>query len=163
MRLRRRLVVLPLVVATAAASAAAAHPAGAKTCRQNAINETPNDSYLPGSPVRTVAGRGHVLRGVVRSALTCRTIAHAKLEFFQAGPDGNYSDGVTSWAGRATVFATANGGYRFESRYPTNYAGVRPHIHFRVSAPGFETMHRTYFVQAGKRNVMIEVRLEPAP
>jgi protocatechuate 3,4-dioxygenase beta subunit len=163
MRLRRPLVVLPLVVVAATVLAAAVHPAVAKTCRQNAINETPNDSYLPGSPVRTVAGRGHVLRGVVRSTSTCRTIARAKLEFFQAGPDGNYSDGVNSWAGRATVFTKADGGYRFESRYPSNSAGVRPHIHFRVSAPGFETMHRTYFVQAAKRSVVIEVRLEPAP
>jgi protocatechuate 3,4-dioxygenase beta subunit len=56
----------------------------------------------------------------------------------------------------------ADGSYRFESRYPSNSAGVRPHIHFRVSAPGFETLHRTYFVQAGKRNVVVEVRLDPA-
>jgi protocatechuate 3,4-dioxygenase beta subunit len=161
MRLLRSAIGL-LAVALAAALAAPAQPSAVKTCRQNAINETPNDSYIAGSPVRAVAGRGHVLSGVVRSTSTCRAIARAKLEFFQAGPDGNYSDGVTSWAGRATLFTKADGSYRYESRYPSNSAGVRPHIHFRISAPGYELQHRTYFVQAGKRNVVLEVRLDPA-
>jgi protocatechuate 3,4-dioxygenase beta subunit len=162
MRLTRQGLGPLLAVAVASAVVAPAQPSAAKTCRQNAINETPNDTYIPGSPVRSVAGKGHVLRGVVRSTATCRAVARAKLEFFHAGADGNYSDGVTSWAGRATVFTRADGSYRFESRYPSNSAGVRPHIHFRVSAPGFETVHRTYFVRAGKRSVVLEVRLDPA-
>src|SRR5687767_14907268 len=104
-----------LVVLSLAPVADSATP---RTCRPGAVDEPPNDTYRPGSPVRSVAGHGHVLGGVVRSKSTCRAIARAKLEFFHAGPYGDYSDGVTSWAGRATVFTKADGSYRFESRFP---------------------------------------------
>jgi protocatechuate 3,4-dioxygenase beta subunit len=165
MRTRRTGPALPLglaAVLAALALAAPAQPEAAKTCRQNAINEEPNDSYVPGSPVRSAAGKGHVLSGFVRSTATCRTVVRARLEFFHAGPAGDYSDGVNSWAGRATVFTAANGSYRFESRYPSNSAGVRPHIHFRVSAPGYQTLHRTYFTKPGQRNVRLDVMLDPS-
>ena len=146
----------------ALALAAGAQPASAKTCRPNIVFEqSPSDTYLPGSPVRSVSGHGHVISGVVRSRTTCRAIAHAKLEFFHAGPDGNYSDGITSWAGRATVFTRADGSFRFESRYPSNSTGVLPHIHFRISAPGFRPAAATYFTHADKPAATLALMLTP--
>jgi len=165
MRRKRVALVAPvgLLAALAVLSLApVADSAAPKTCRPGAVDEPPNDTYRPGSPVRSVAGRGHVLSGFVRSKATCRGIARAKLEFFHAGPDGNYSDGVTSWAGRATVLTRPDGSYRFESRFPSNSAGVPPHIHFRVSAPGFETLNGTYFTLVGKPHARLTLVLTPA-
>jgi protocatechuate 3,4-dioxygenase beta subunit len=156
-------IALAVLAATAAVVATAREPAVAATCRPNIVADpSPNDTYLPGSPVRAVAGRGHVISGVVRSSKTCRPIARARLEFFHAGPDGNYSDGVSSWAGRATVFTKADGSYRFESRYPSNSAGVRPHIHFRVTAPGFRNVNATYFTRVEKPDARVLLVLVPA-
>jgi protocatechuate 3,4-dioxygenase beta subunit len=144
------------------AMAVAGVPAAAKTCRPNIVfDASPSDTYLSGSPVRSVSGHGHVLTGVVLSRTTCRPIVHAKLEFFHAGPDGNYSDGMPSWAGRATVFTKAHGGFRFESRYPSNSAGVRPHIHFRISAPGFKAAAATYFTRADRPSAQLVLVLTP--
>jgi protocatechuate 3,4-dioxygenase beta subunit len=157
-----RAVLTLLVLAGILASQAQPTPAKGK-CRPNIVFEpTQNDTYLPGSPVRSVVGHGHVLSGVVRSSTTCRPIARAKLEFFHAGPDGNYSDGFSSWDGRATVFTKADGSYRFESRFPSNSSGVLPHIHFRVSAPGFRTANATYFAHAETPSARVLLVLAPA-
>src|SRR5512137_1070735 len=79
----------------------------------NRCTPTPHDEigpfYRPNAPVRSQIGTGYVLRGTVRSAATCRPIPGARIEFWQAGPDGNYGD---AW--RATVYADKRGRYRLE-------------------------------------------------
>jgi protocatechuate 3,4-dioxygenase beta subunit len=157
----RRAVLALLVLAGAFAVTAQPLPTKEK-CRPNIVfDASPNDTYLPGSPVRAVSGHGHVISGLVRSSTTCKPIGRAKLEFFHAGPDGEYSDGFSSWAGRATVFTKADGSYRFESRDPSNSAGVRPHIHFRVSARGFRTVDATYFTHAETSTARVLLVLVP--
>jgi protocatechuate 3,4-dioxygenase beta subunit len=155
---------LAVLAATAIAAVVGMSPAVAATsCRPNIVfDASPNDTYLPGSPVRSVSGHGHVISGFVRSSTTCKPIARAKLEFFHAGPDGEYSDGFSSWAGRATVFTKADGSYRFESRYPTNSANLRPHIHFRISAPGYRTANASYFARPGEPSARVMLVLAPA-
>ena len=59
---------------------------------------TPQDEigpfYRPNAPVRSAIGKGYVLQGVVRDASNCRPVAAARIEFWQAGPGGEYSDSL---------------------------------------------------------------------
>src|SRR5512135_2365254 len=82
---------------------------------------TPADAlgpfYQPDAPVRASVGKGYVLSGVVKSARDCAAIPGAKIEFWLAGPRGDYDDDH-----RATVVAAENGDYRFESNFPAKYS-----------------------------------------
>jgi protocatechuate 3,4-dioxygenase beta subunit len=91
--------------------------------------------YEPDAPVRTSIGSGYVLSGAVLAADDCKPIRNARIEFWLANPRGEYDD-----AHRATVFAGERGEYRFESNVPVSYGGRPPHIHVRVTAPGFEEL-----------------------
>jgi protocatechuate 3,4-dioxygenase beta subunit len=91
--------------------------------------------YEPGAPVRTSVGSGYVLSGAVLAVEECKPIRNARIEFWLANPRGEYDD-----AHRATVFAGQRGEYRFESNVPVSYGGRPPHIHVRVTAPGFEEL-----------------------
>ena len=157
-----------LVIGVAATVAAlglvAVQEAAAKSCGPNSVThpaEAPNDSYRPGSPVRSVVAKGHMLTGVIRSGANCRGIARAKLEFFQAGPSGQYSS-APSWAYRATTFTKADGSYRYESRFPGSYGDVRAHIHVRISAPGHRQLSTTYFPEIGSKSGRVSVVLDRA-
>lgn len=125
---------LALVLAGTALLAFGASPGpGAPACRP-----TPADAlgpfYKPGAPVRSKVGTGYVLRGRVLTT-SCRPIGRARIEFWLANPSGSYDD-----AHRATVVATRDGRYRFESSRPPSYQSRPPHIHVRVSARGFRTL-----------------------
>jgi catechol 1,2-dioxygenase len=91
--------------------------------------------YKPGAPVRTSVGSGYVLSGAVLAAEECKPISNARIEFWLANPRGEYDD-----AHRATVLAGERGEYRFESNVPVSYGGRPPHIHVRVTAPGYEEL-----------------------
>jgi protocatechuate 3,4-dioxygenase beta subunit len=96
--------------------------------------------YVPGAPVRSMIGEGHLLSGFVRSSSDCEPIPNAQIEFWQVGPEGDYDDDH-----RATMFADDNGAYRFESNFPTAYSGRPPHIHIQVSADGSQTLVTQYY------------------
>lgn len=113
--------------------------------------------YKPNAPVRSSVGRGYVLSGVVRSAVDCSPIAQARIELWLAGPDGRYDDDH-----RATVFADRSGAYRFESAFPSAYTGRPPHIHLRVSAPGFKTLVTQHYPQEGRTEGRFDLVLIPA-
>ena len=114
---------------------AAASPACAPT-RPDALGPF----YKANAPLRAKVGSGHVLKGVVRSVPGCGPIAGARLEFWLAGPNGQYDDDR-----RATVLADTAGVYRFESHYPPPYAGRPSHIHVRVSAERHQTLVTQYY------------------
>ena len=123
---------------------------------------TPPDSlgpfYKSGAPERERVGSGYRLAGVVRSAQTCLPIPGARIEFWMAGPDGDYDD-----AYRATVIAKADGGYRFESHYPKDYFGRPPHIHVRVSADGFKTLVTQHYPSPDARKAVFDFVLLAQP
>jgi protocatechuate 3,4-dioxygenase beta subunit len=123
--------------------------------------DTRNPHYHPGAPVRWSVGKGHLLTGVVRSSRRCRPIAHARLEVFQAGPNGRYSNGTTSWAWRATLYSHRGGSYRFQGPVPGRYDGTNPHIHIRVTAPGFRRVTTHYNVPPGETTGRLEITLRP--
>jgi len=113
--------------------------------------------YTPGAPVRDAVGSGYVLSGVVRSADGCSPIPDAQIEFWMAGPDGEYTD-----AYRATVLTGADGRYRFESHAPPPYSGRPSHHHLRVSAPGFQPLVTQHYPAQGQTEATFDLVLLPA-
>lgn len=110
--------------------------------------------YEPDAPVRTSVGSGHVLSGTVLGAAECKPIPDAQIEFWLANPRGDYDD-----AHRATMFAGERGRYRFESNVPDSYGGRPPHIHVRVTAPGYEELVTQHYPQRGQRKANFDLVL----
>lgn len=109
--------------------------------------------FTPGAPRRTRVDKGgYVLTGVVRSAKDCAPVARALLDFWLAAPNGEYDD-----AHRATLFAGADGAYRFESNAPVPYGGRPPHIHVRVTATGFQELVTQHYPRAGQTNATFDL------
>ena len=123
---------------------------------------TPEDHqgpfYEADAPVRAKVGEGYVLSGRVKSATDCAAVGEARIEFWLAGPSGNYDDDH-----RATLFADGSGNYRFESNFPPGYAGRPPHIHIRISAPGFRTLVTQHYPKAGEHGATFDLVLIPTP
>lgn len=122
---------------------------------------TPEDAlgpfYTPNAPVRASVGKGYVLQGVVKSAKDCAPLAGARIEFWLAGPGGDYDD-----AHRATVMTDKSGTYRFESNFPPKYSFRPPHIHLKVTAPGFRTLVTQHYPKEGQTQGTFDLVLVPA-
>ena len=122
---------------------------------------TPPDGFGPFGrglpPRRAQIGTGHVLTGVVLSALNCRPLAGATVELWQANRNGRYTR-----AGSATVVTTRAGRFRFEGPYPPSYEGRTPHIHLRVNARGHETLLTRYEPRGARRGNLRLVLLPEA-
>jgi protocatechuate 3,4-dioxygenase beta subunit len=121
---------------------------------------TPPDAlgpfYKPGAPERSSVGKGYLLEGRVLSSPTCSPIANSRIEFWLAAPDGDYDD-----AHRATVLPDRQGIYGFESNYPPRYGRRPPHIHIRVSAPGFRTLVTQHYPDKGRNSGHMDLVLQP--
>ncbi|MBC8071874.1 MAG: hypothetical protein IAG13_26340, partial [Deltaproteobacteria bacterium] len=90
--------------------------------------------YFLGEPRPTDrTGTGLVLRGWVRDAVSCEPVAGATLVRWHANRNGIYEDYF-----RARSATDAEGRYRFETIVPGKYAGLARHIHFALSAPGYQ-------------------------
>jgi protocatechuate 3,4-dioxygenase beta subunit len=143
-----------LVASCVLAASAAALPAAAP------CTATIDDGFGPfgrGTPPgRARIGSGHVLAGVVLSALDCKPIARARVELWQRGRNGY------TRAGSATVFTNRAGRFRFEGPYPTRYGGGAPHIHLRVSAPVHRQLLTRYEPAPGAVRGSIRLVLVPA-
>ncbi len=112
--------------------------------------------YEPNAPRRTSVGQGYVLTGVVRSANGCAPIPGALVEFWMANPQGEYDDDH-----RATMQAGAQGDYRFESNVPVPYGGRPPHIHVKVTAPGYRELVTQHYPQPGQTQATFDLVLSP--
>jgi protocatechuate 3,4-dioxygenase beta subunit len=112
--------------------------------------------YEPDAPVRTSVGDGYVLSGAVLAAGSCEPVRDARIEFWLANPQGEYDD-----AHRATVPVGAGGEYRFESNVPVSYGGRPPHIHIRVTAPGYRELVTQHYPDAGQTEAHFDLVLEP--
>jgi protocatechuate 3,4-dioxygenase beta subunit len=121
---------------------------------------TPEDSFGPFGrgtpPLRAKIGRGHVLTGVVLSAVDCRPIARAQVQFWQSNRNGRYTT-----AGSATVITDRAGRFRFEGPYPASYEGRQGHIHIRVFAPLHKPLLTRYEPAEGARSGRVRLVLEP--
>jgi catechol 1,2-dioxygenase len=104
--------------------------------------------------VRRSVGSGYELSGTVLTAQECKPIPDARIEFWLANPRGEYDD-----AHRATVFAGERGEYRFQSNMPVSYGSRPPHIHVRVSAPGYEELVTQHYPQRAQRKANFDLVL----
>jgi protocatechuate 3,4-dioxygenase beta subunit len=154
---------LGLIVAAGTAPAAHATPVAVPPAVQAAPSATGCEPtrrdalgpfYVPGAPLRASVGQGYQLTGTVRAADDCSPLPGAQIEFWLANPRGVYDD-----AHRATVLAEAEGEYRFESNVPVAYGGRPPHIHVRVSAPGFRTLVTQHYPGAGATEATFDLVL----
>ncbi|MDA8412571.1 MAG: hypothetical protein M0023_02175 [Desulfobacteraceae bacterium] len=120
---------------------------------------TPQDEigpfYRPNAPQRPKIGSGYVLEGTVRSAATCQPIPGARIEFWQAGPDGTYSDSY-----RATIIADQRGHYRLTTSFPPPYARRPSHIHILVDMRGYAGLITQHYPKAGQRRATFDLVLE---
>ena len=110
--------------------------------------------YEPNAPERSSVGKGHVLKGVVRSSDDCRPIPGARLEFWQVNDRAEYDDDH-----RATMFADSSGAYSFESNFPQPYSGRPSHIHLRVTADGYQTLTTQFYPQQGETEATFDIVL----
>jgi hypothetical protein len=148
-------VALGIVVITACALAAAPTAGAAPGC-----DATLQDGFGPfgrGSPpVRARLGTGHVLTGVILSALDCRPLRSGRVELWQANARGRYVRATS-----ATVLLDRSGRFRFEGPFPASYESNRPHIHLRVVAPGHEVLLTRYEPVRGARRGSVRLVLVP--
>ena len=113
--------------------------------------------YKPGAPVRDTVGEGYLLTGTVRSAPDCSALPEARIEFWQAGSDGEYADEY-----RATLFSDEEGNYRFETVLPAPYAFRPPHIHLMVHGPGHEPLITQHYPEPGTDRAEFDLVLIPS-
>jgi protocatechuate 3,4-dioxygenase beta subunit len=151
----RRLAVLVLLL-TAATAAGAAPAQSVGGCPA-----TPNDGFGPFGqglpPVRAKTGTGHVLTGVVLSAVSCKPVPNAQVQLWQSNSKGVYLRKLS-----ATVLTNRAGRFRYESPRPVSYEALPPHIHVRVVAKGFETLLSRIIVPSGTRRTNARLVLVPA-
>jgi protocatechuate 3,4-dioxygenase beta subunit len=141
------------VVVTFCALAGTATATAASGCQA-----TVSDGFGPFGrglpPMRASIGKGHVLTGVVLSALDCRPIRGARVELWQSDAKGRYTRALS-----ATVLTDRNGRFRFEGPYPASYEGRPPHIHLRVVASGHEILLSRYEPPRGARRGSVRLVL----
>jgi protocatechuate 3,4-dioxygenase beta subunit len=142
----------PPAETTVQAARSVDEPAGCEPTRPDMLGPF----YEPNAPVRTSVGSGYVLSGAVLAADGCEPVRDARIEFWLANPRGEYDD-----AHRATVFAGERGRYRFESNVPVSYGGRPPHIHVRVTAPGYRDLVTQHYPDAGRTEARFDLVLEP--
>lgn len=115
---------------------------GAGSCEATAPNAA-GPFYLAGAPARFdltegAAGTAVAVSGRVYSAATCRPIAGASLDFWQADAAGDYD--TEGFQLRGVVAADDDGQYLLRTVLPGNYMSEgtfrAAHLHVIVSAPG---------------------------
>jgi protocatechuate 3,4-dioxygenase beta subunit len=147
-----------LLVAAALSSlallAGAASSAPVATCKP-----TPEDAFGPFGrvtpPLRAKIGTGHVLTGVVLSAVDCKPIRGARVEFWQSNKQGRYTRATSG-----SVRTNSQGRFRFEGPYPPSYEGRPAHIHIRVVAK-FHELLLTRYEPRGARRGTVRIVLRP--
>jgi protocatechuate 3,4-dioxygenase beta subunit len=136
-----------------------AAPAGAGP-RAYRCAPTATDAFGPFGrgtpPLRAKIGTGHVLTGVVLSALNCAPIPGARVELWQSNAGGQYTV-----KGSGTVIAGRDGRFRFEGPFPPSYETLPPHIHIRVVAKDYLTLVTRYVVAPHERRGSIRLVLRP--
>jgi hypothetical protein len=101
--------------------------------------QTEGPYYRRDSPERTsllepgVTGTRLVITGSVLTR-TCRPIARALLDFWQADASGQYDN--RGYRLRGHQFTDTSGQYTLETIMPGLYTGRTRHIHVKVQAPG---------------------------
>src|SRR6267378_4202475 len=136
--------------ATSLASATQATTAAlACTAPAQSLVELTEGPYYKANPPQNatlraagVAGTPLTLTGYVVST-SCRPIANAKLDFWQADGNGNYDN--SGYTLRGWQLTDASGAYRLETVIPGLYPGRTEHIHFKVTVNGQTYTSQLFF------------------
>ena len=112
--------------------------------------------YLPGAPRRNVTGSGYVIEGVTRQYPSCRPLAGVKIEFWHAGPAGDYEARY-----RGITYSDAEGRYRIETDPPGHYGARPPHVHFYVTAAGYELLITQHYPKYPASQAFFDLVLVP--
>lgn len=116
-------------------------------------HRTTGTHYAPVTVQRNDTGKGLLVHGRILSTPDCRPVAKAKVAHWQAGEDGRYSDRL-----RAYRFTDAEGRFSFETEWPN----LRPpHIHFIVSADGYDMLETQWIGDERQKAVDFTMVLEP--
>jgi protocatechuate 3,4-dioxygenase beta subunit len=107
---------------------------------------------------RGVTGRRLLLRGRVLST-DCRTLAEARVDFWQAGGDGEYDN--EGYRLRGYQLTDGQGRYRLETVVPSQYDGRTAHIHVKITPRGGETL-TTQLYFPGKAENRSDAIFDPA-
>ncbi len=95
-------------------------------------HRTTGTHYKPVTEHMADISTGLTVSGRILEADTCHPISHARVAHWQANKEGVYVDRL-----RAYMLSNEKGEYRFKTEWP---ALSVPHIHFIVSAEGYETI-----------------------
>ena len=92
--------------------------------------------------VRIDGGDAVNVRGVVRSAKTCKPIGGALLDLWHADHHGRYDLDLHNGAtfGRARILTDTKGEFSFVTTRPSPYGNRPAHIHFLLSAAGHRSL-----------------------
>jgi len=104
--------------------------------------------YKPEAPERAVTGHGLVISGTVRAAKGCAPLPGARLEWWSADTRGEYQDEL-----RATQLTRDDGAFRYETVSPGRYPGRPPHVHVKISAPGYRTLVTQVYPRDGQHAI----------
>ena len=100
--------------------------------------QTEGPFFTPETPQRTsllepgLSGTTLIVEGYVLTR-SCRPVAGALLDFWQADTNGEYDN--VGFRLRGHQFSDADGRYRLETITPAQYQTRTPHIHVKVQAP----------------------------
>ena len=155
---RRRFLRILLAVCCLCALAQAAAPGTARGEAGKCVptkEDMEGPFYKPGAPERLSTGSGLSVSGNVISYPECRPLSGAQVEWWHADPSGRYVDSL-----RGMQKAGPEGGYAFTTESPGIYPGRPPHIHFKVSAPGYRTLTTQLYLRGGENAVRFDLVLE---
>ncbi|WP_229811820.1 dioxygenase family protein [Streptosporangium pseudovulgare] len=119
------------------------------------IEQIEGPYFKPGSPLRTsLAGPGTpgvplTVSGYVFGR-SCRPIAGALLDFWQADNNGAYDN--TGYTFRGHQFSDAQGAFRLTTIVPGLYPGRTRHIHVKVQAPNGPVLTTQLYFPGEPRN-----------
>jgi protocatechuate 3,4-dioxygenase beta subunit len=122
--------------------------------------------FYPNAPVRTdgvispagAEGTPLTVTGTVRDT-SGNIIPNAKIEIWQADPNGVYSDFENGrrvrnpgYEYRGAVLSGDAGNYRFDSLLPGSYGGRPKHIHIKITAEGYSPLTTQLYFKGDELN-----------
>jgi protocatechuate 3,4-dioxygenase beta subunit len=119
------------------------------------LSQTEGPYFTPNSPERRslledgVQGTPLVVTGFVLTR-TCRPVANALLDFWQADGNGEYDN--AGYRLRGHQFTGTDGAFRLETVMPGLYPGRTRHIHVKAQAPSQSILTTQLYFPGESRN-----------